>query len=119
MKLILIIVSLYYSQTDVDISKIAGKTQKEVERILGSQTKRETYKPIIESDCECERVFYLNGKLSIVYIENKADLITISSGIKIINLHKVKIREFHTFGTYNLIKTISNTESQCCFNQSS
>lgn len=119
MNYLVIALCLYYSPLSIDISKIAGKTPTEVESILGRQTKSELYKLLKESNCQCEKYYYLDGKVSIVYLDGKADWITISSEMKLANLNKVKIRAFHKFHDYYLIQAISMKENQCCLTQTS
>jgi len=113
-----IVLSVYVSLISVDVTQIAGKSQIEVESILGQPTKTEQYQPKKDLDCLCERTYYLEGKLSIVYIDAKADWITVASDIKILNLDNARIKEWHNFRKYILIKTFTSKETLCCLNLS-
>jgi len=112
-----IILIFYVSIISVDVTQIAGKSKIEVESILGQPTSIEQYQPKKELNCLCERTYYLEGKLSIVYIDGKADWITVASDIKVLNLDKARIKEWHNFRKYILIKTFTSKETQCCTNQ--
>ncbi|KAF2518314.1 hypothetical protein E0W68_09845 [Flavobacterium salilacus subsp. salilacus] len=65
----------------IDITKIAGQEKEEVEKILGSPNNTESVSPS-NTPCKeipCEKCFYKNDKFEIVYINGKADWITINN----------------------------------------
>jgi hypothetical protein len=62
----------------IKISNIAGKTPDEVSKILGLPTSTETVSPS-RTPCPCEKNTYKNGKIEIVFMEGKADWITIKN----------------------------------------
>ena len=64
----------------IDLKKIAGKNISEVEKILG---KAEKVEPFSESstpcnDQPCEKAYYQKDKFEIIFINGKADWITIN-----------------------------------------
>ncbi|MEQ1587541.1 MAG: hypothetical protein ABL895_16775 [Cyclobacteriaceae bacterium] len=116
MKFLTAIFCLYAALMDLDISMLAGKTRTEVEAVLGQPSKTLHFQPE-NSQCQCEKVYYKEGQVSIVYMDGKADWITISSAYKLVNLNNAKIREYHDFHSYYLVKTFSTTENRCCLSQ--
>ena len=58
----------------IDIKSIVGKNQSEVEKILGTAEKTEK---LIVNGQSCDNVYYQYGEIEIVYINDKADWITI------------------------------------------
>ena len=64
-------------QPVIKINNIAGKTSDEVAEYLGAPTSTETVNPS-RTPCPCEKNFYKNGEIRIVFIEGKADWIKIS-----------------------------------------
>jgi len=63
----------------VDINSIAGKTLKEVEKVLGLNTSKEETK-ISGVGCKndmCDKYYFKEGKIEIVFIKGLADWITI------------------------------------------
>ncbi len=61
----------------IKIPNIAGKTQEQVFKILGKPTKSETVKPS-KTPCPCPKNIYNNGAVEIIYINGRADWITIN-----------------------------------------
>jgi hypothetical protein len=114
MILFLISLLLFSPNLEVDLLKIAGNTKAEVEKELGKPTKVELFKPISEAECLCEKVYYLDGNLSIVYYQGKADWIRVSSNIKLLNLNTVKIKAYHNWIDYVIIQVLTLNESHCC-----
>lgn len=84
--LIIIVTSISCNQSKVervnviDIKNVAGKSEIEVEKILGKPNKLE---PFSESStpCKntiCKKAYYQNNKFEIIFINDKADWITIN-----------------------------------------
>lgn len=61
----------------IKISNIAGKTSNEVDKYLGAPTSTETVNPS-HTPCPCEKNFYKNGEIEVVFMEGKADWITVN-----------------------------------------
>lgn len=67
-------------QIVVDLKKIAGKNKAEVDKVLGKSEKVETFSAS-STTCKntpCEKVYYQKDKYEIVFINGKADWITIN-----------------------------------------
>ena len=63
----------------VDLSKVAFKSEKEVEAILG-KGKLDSYWRDADAGCDkCPKVVYRDGKIEIIYIKEIADRITINN----------------------------------------
>ena len=61
----------------VDLSKVAFKSEKEVEAVLG-KGKLESYYKDDKANCEkCPKMSYKEGKIEIIFINEIADIITI------------------------------------------
>jgi hypothetical protein len=67
-----------FSQTKVSIPDIAGKTPKEVAKILGAPTAKEVVNPS-RTRCPCDKLIYNNGQIEIVFIKGRADWITVNN----------------------------------------
>jgi len=65
-------------KTSIKISDIAGKNPDQVAKIFGAPTASETVKPS-RTPCPCPKNSYKDGTIEIVFIEGKADWITINS----------------------------------------
>ena len=67
-------------QIVLDLKKIAGKNKTEVDKVLGKSEKVETFSAS-NTPCKntpCEKVYYQKDKYEIVFINGKADWITIN-----------------------------------------
>lgn len=65
----------------VRISEVIGKSRKEVKDLLGSEDKTEKVSPS-RTPCKptpCDKVFYQNEKYAIVFMNRKADWITVNN----------------------------------------
>jgi len=115
---LLIILILGQEFREVDLLKIAGKARSQVESEIGKPTKTEFYNPNGKTQCQCEKVFYLDGNISITYFLGKADWITVLPKVKLLNVELAKIKEYHNWRTHILIKTYTNKDKECCDIQS-
>lgn len=65
----------------IDVKTIIGKTEKEIEKILGKAENSEKVSPS-NTPCKeipCEKKFYQKDKFEIVFIDGKSDWITINN----------------------------------------
>ena len=65
----------------ISIKDIVGKTKEEVANLLGKSEKAEKVKPS-NTPCAkygCDKIFYQGGKFEVVFINDKADWITINN----------------------------------------
>lgn len=60
-------------------AQIAGKTQSQIAKLYGKPTSAETVKPS-RTPCPCPKRIYKGGEIEIVFINGKADWITINVG---------------------------------------
>ena len=67
------------------VADIAGKTPEEVTQILGSPTSTEIVVPS-RTPCPCTKNDYQNSMIEIVFIEGKADWITINLPAKLVDI---------------------------------
>lgn len=63
----------------IDIKSINGKTLLEVEKVLGKAESTEKVKGFPCKNTNCQRAFFKNGDIEIIFKLNKADRITINS----------------------------------------
>jgi len=110
----LLLVFLFQTQQTVDLLKVAGKPRGEVEAVVGKPTHIEYYTPKGLTNCQCEKVFYLEDNISIVYYQGKADWITAQSKIKLLNIDVAKIKFYGNWRKYVQIKTLTMEEKECC-----
>ena len=75
--LVFIASSPVQGDTVIKIPSLAGKTPEQVLKILGKPTKSETAKPS-NTPCPCPKNIYNNGAVEIIYINGRADWITIN-----------------------------------------
>jgi hypothetical protein len=83
----------------VNVAEIADKTPAEIEQVLGKPTQSATVNPS-RTDCPCQELTYRSGLVEIIYMNGKADWITI-------NLPKNKV---NMDGSYLYSKTFRNPE---------
>jgi hypothetical protein len=70
-------VSSVSAQTKVKVSDFAGKSMQQVEKVLGKSTAKESVKPS-RTPCPCDKLSYRNGQVQIVFMNGKADWITVN-----------------------------------------
>jgi hypothetical protein len=63
----------------VDLKLISGKTLSDVEKILGKAESIEKVKGYPCKNINCQRAFFKNGDIEVIFKLNKADRITINS----------------------------------------
>ncbi|RBN50914.1 hypothetical protein [Flavobacterium psychrolimnae] len=65
----------------IDVKTIIGKTESEIEKILGKSENSEQVSPSNTpcKDIPCEKKFYQKNKFEIVFIDGKSDWITINN----------------------------------------
>ncbi len=62
---------------ELDLNNVAGRTEKEVEAVLG-QGKMDSYYRDESAGCEkCPKLTYKEGKIEIIYIDERADRIAL------------------------------------------
>lgn len=111
--LILNLVGICGNRQTVDVLKIISKTKAEVEAVLGEPIRVETLKPDGQN-CQCERFHYLDGLVSVIYFDGRANRIFIANSVRIINLDKSKINSFHKWNGLSEIRATNVKE--CCYN---
>jgi hypothetical protein len=115
MNTILFVCLLISPNLKVDLIKIAGQTKQEVEKEFGKPTKVELFKPNPETKCFCEKVYYLDGNVSIIYYQGKADWIRVKANVKLLNLNSPNVKAFHKDTDYSLIRaSLITKENRCC-----
>jgi hypothetical protein len=95
----------------LDVLKIISKTKIEVEAVLGKPVRVETFKPDGQN-CQCERFYYLNGTVSVIYLDDRANRIFMANSVEHINLDKSKINSFHKWNGFSEIRVTNAKE--CC-----
>jgi hypothetical protein len=63
----------------IDIKAINGKTLPEVEKVLGKAESTEKVKGYPCKNTNCQRAFFKNGDIEVIFKLNKADRVTISN----------------------------------------
>lgn len=90
-------------QITIDIDAIAAKNPEEIELILGKYTKEEVVNPSRVG--QCPKNTYLGGLVEIVYIDDKADWITINNGPYAANTKDVSMYlSVQRFSDYTYVK---------------
>jgi hypothetical protein len=88
----------------VDIDKIAGKTPSEVKAVLGETEKKEKSNPS-GTPCPCDKCYYLNELVEIIYMNGKADWITVNNSSSFYKSNKESsYLSFQRFSDYGYIK---------------
>jgi hypothetical protein len=104
---------LAFQNYSVDLVKIQGSTKDEIASLLGQPTKIESQ----PGSCKCDKVYYLNNLLYIVYFQDKADVIWCkTSKVTILNFDKAKVMAFHKNRNQNEARMhlIHHQEQKCC-----
>ena len=87
----------------IDLSKVAFRSEKEVEAVLGKGT-LESYWQDAKAGCDkCPKMVYREGKVEIIYINEIADRITIN------NLSEFSFKNNVVLGSLNLKRDIEPT----------
>ncbi|MCF0058484.1 hypothetical protein [Dyadobacter sp. CY356] len=88
---------------EMDLSKVAFKSEKEVEAVLG-KGKLDSYWRDANAGCDkCPKVIYRDGKVEIIYINEIADRITIN------NLSEYDFKNHVILGLLDLNRDINPT----------
>lgn len=88
----------------VDIDKIAGKTPSEVKSVLGEPEKKEKSNPS-GTPCPCDKCYYLNELVEIIYMNGKADWITVNNSSSYYKSSKESsYLSFQRFSDYGYVK---------------
>jgi hypothetical protein len=68
-------------QIVIDLKQVAGKNKSEVDKILGKPDKVEPFKESSTSckNLPCEKAYYQKDKFEIIFINGKADWITVNN----------------------------------------
>lgn len=91
---------IYY----VEIPSIAGKNKKEIEMILGKPNKKEKVNPS-KTPCPCDKYYYINNLVEIVFINGVADWITVNNTRTFVKVGDPTIyRSVDHFDDYSYIK---------------
>jgi len=69
----------------LDITKILNKTEQEVKSVLGNAEKEEAIKGYPCENEKCKRAFYEDGKIEIIFKNEKASRITINNTTDLTN----------------------------------
>lgn len=91
-----------YKGMEYTLSKIAGKNLSEVESYLGKFTKSEKVNPLGVS-CPCRKYYFKGDEIEIVFINDKADWITISKP-SWLNVDVKKYQDLMYFESYTYVK---------------
>jgi outer membrane protein assembly factor BamE (lipoprotein component of BamABCDE complex) len=108
-----IIILTLFQHHSVDLVKIQGSTKDEIVSLLGRPIKIESY----PGSCKCDKVYYLNNQLYIVYFQDKVDMVWCkTSKVTILNFDKAKVMAFHRNRNQNevTIHLIHHQEQKCC-----
>ena len=84
---------VFFLNGEINLPDLVNKTPAQIENLLGKVSKTEPYKPY-DRFCVCERVYYLDNQVSIVYVDGKSERIFIDPRIKILNRDRAKILLF-------------------------
>jgi|GEM_PF-5490498 len=99
--------------TQIDLLSIAEKPMTEIEKVLGKPTHTDQFRSR-DSNCLCNRYYYMKDQVSIVYIDNKADWIQVNSPAQLINVDKAHVMEFQNWHTHVLVKLRKTRNDDCC-----
>lgn len=91
----------------VKISLIAGKSKKEVQKVLGKPVSSESVNPS-GTPCPCDKLIYLNGLVEIVYMYGEADWITINNSQKYVVVGNYSYKSVSKFEDYTYIKVVTD-----------
>jgi hypothetical protein len=105
--------TLSENENTVDLLLIARKSLPEVIKVLGPVTKIEEFHSR-DSECHCQRHYFLNDKLGIVFINNQADWIIAYKPLEMINMEKTKVMFWGKDKDYITLKLTSMKQDACC-----
>lgn len=92
----------------VEVPSIAGKNKKEIEMILGKPNKKEKVTPS-KTPCPCDKYYYINNLVEIVFINGVADWITVNNTRTFVKVGDHTIyRSVDHFDDYSYIKVNTN-----------
>jgi hypothetical protein len=92
----------------INVSQIAKKTPDQIEKMFGKPTFTDNITPS-GAPCPCVKKIYLNGDIEIVFINDKADWITINKSPNYIEKGGLtQYVSYDSFDDYTYIKTSTN-----------
>lgn len=92
----------------VDVDNLALKSKEEVEKVLGMPTSKEKVSPS-GTPCPCDKFNYLNDLVEIVFINNKADWITVNNTKSLVGISDPSAyASANIFDDYVYIKAITD-----------
>jgi hypothetical protein len=112
MTFFIVAITLIFQNYSVDLQKIEGATQDGVALILGQPSKIER-----QPSCKCDKVYYLNNNLYIIYFQDKPHVIWCkTSKVTILNFDKVRVLMFTKDRKQNEVRMhlIYHQEQKCC-----
>jgi hypothetical protein len=101
------------SDSAIDLRLIAGKSQAEVENVLGKPTSEDYIDPLKRA-CPCKRILYKGNLIAITFINNQADWIWISQGVNVSNIDAANVKQYHKFNGFIIVKVRTIDNNVCC-----
>ena len=88
----------------VNIDDLAGKSKKEIEKLIGKPNHKEKVNPS-KTPCPCDKYNYLNDLVEIVFINGKADWITVNNSSTYAKIgNSISYQSINKFDDYTYVK---------------
>jgi hypothetical protein len=98
---------------DVDLTLIVGKNEAQIQSVLGKPTS-EDYYDVLRKTCKCKRTLYKEGLIAITFVNGKSDWIWVYHGINLLNIDVARIKQYHKFKDFTLVKVATVNHDLCC-----
>ncbi|MBO0591001.1 hypothetical protein I2486_06230 [Cellulophaga sp. E16_2] len=87
----------------VNIDDLVNKSKIDIEKLIGIPNHKEKVNPS-NTPCPCDKYNYINDLIEIVYINGKADWITVNSTPSFVKIDKSKYQSVNKFDDYTYVK---------------
>lgn len=111
--ILLFLTSFETTTEELDIARLVGKDHSEIEAYVGKPSRVETFTPQGQV-CTCERTVYLEGRLSVMYVDGYSDWIWIDNAVRLLNLNNARYWAYHKFLDHHLIRVKQRAGNTCC-----
>jgi hypothetical protein len=110
---ITLVITIPPSDQAIDLKLIAGKSQLEIEAVLGKPSS-EDYQDHVQKRCHCKRILFKDNLIAITFVNGMSDWIWVYEGADISNIKAAPIKQYHKFKDFVFIKVQTVNNNVCC-----
>lgn len=95
--------NLKTKQFIVNVDNLANKSKPDIEKLIGKPNHKEKVKPS-KTPCPCDKYHYINDLIEIVFINEKADWITVNNTPSFVKADESTYKSIDKFDDYTYVK---------------